>query len=553
MIDRIIELSLRNKFLVVMVWIGIAGWGLWAMLKAPIDAIPDLSDNQVIVFTDWQGRSPQEVEDQIASPLTVSLQGLPGVKVVRSSSAFGFSMIFVIFDDDVDLYFARTRVLERLNLVSKQLPAGVVPTLGPDATGVGHVFWYTVEGGGVSLRDLRSLQDWYVRYQLNSVPGVAEVASVGGTVQQYQIDVDPNRLRSYGIPLSMVMRAVMASNSNVGGNVISENGSWSIVRGLGLIENLDDILNIVVGSHNGTPVFVKDLGTVKIGNAFRTAALVKNSSEAVGGVIVARTGENTKEVIDRVKQKIKEIEPGLPPGVHIVPFYDRSQLIEATVGTLRHALIEEIILVTLAHVIFLMHFRSILIVTLPLPIAVLCSFLLMHYFHVTSNVMSLAGIAIAIGVLVDAGIVVTENAFRHLEQGGIDVRDRRAVWQTVLTSTRLVGRPIFFSMAIILLAFIPVFALTGQEGKLFRPLAFAKTAAMIGATVIAVSLVPVLCTLLLRGKIHREQDNPVMRVLQWVYRPVLRWALVHRAITLGMALVLFSGALFLTTRIGSEF
>src|SRR6266851_7866408 len=299
MIDRLIEISLRNRFLVVALWIGIAGWGLWAMLRAPIDAIPDLSDNQVIVFTDWSGRSPQEVEDQITYPLTVNLQGLPGVKVVRSSSAFGFSMIFVIFEDDVDLYFARTRVLERLNLVTKQMPAGVVPTLGPDATGVGHVFWYTVEGGGESLRDLRSLQDWYVRYQLNSVPGVAEVASVGGVVQQYQIDVDPNRLRTYGIPLSMVMRAVMASNSNVGGNVISENGSWSIVRGLGLIENLDDIRNIVVGSHSGTSVVVKDLGNVKIGDAFRTAALVKNSSETVGGVIVARTGENTKDVIDR--------------------------------------------------------------------------------------------------------------------------------------------------------------------------------------------------------------------------------------------------------------
>jgi Cu(I)/Ag(I) efflux system membrane protein CusA/SilA len=551
MIDRLIELSLRNKFLVVMLWIGIAGWGLWAMLKAPIDAIPDLSDNQVIVFTDWQGRSPQEVEDQITYPLTVSLQGLPGVKVVRSSSAFGFSMIFVIFDDDVDLYFARTRVLERLNLVSKQLPPGVVATLGPDATGVGHVFWYTVEGGGLSLRDLRSLQDWYVRYQLNSVPGVAEVASVGGTVQQYQIDVDPNLLRSYGIPLSTVMRAVMASNSNVGGNVISENGSWSIVRGLGLIENLDDIRNIVVGSHNGTAVFVKDLGTVKIGDAFRTAALVKNSSEAVGGVIVARTGENTKEVIDRVKQKIKELEPGLPPGVHIVPFYDRSQLIEATVDTLRHALLEEIILVTLAHIIFLMHFRSILVVTIPLPLAVLCSFLLMHYAHVTSNVMSLAGIAIAIGVLVDAGIVVTENAFRHLE--GVDTNDRGRVFETVLRATKLVGRPTFFSMAIIVLAFVPVFALTGQEGKLFHPLAFAKTFAMVSATAIALTLVPILCVLLLRGKFHSEDQNPVMRFLQRLYRPALSWALDHRAITLGIAVAFLVGALLVASTIGSEF
>ncbi len=551
MIDRLIELSLRNRFLVVALWIGIASWGLWAMLRAPIDAIPDLSDNQVIVFTDWSGRSPQEVEDQITYPLTVNLQGLPGVKVVRSSSAFGFSLIFVIFEDDVDLYFARTRVLERLNLVSKQLPAAVVPTLGPDATGVGHIFWYTVEGGGLSLRDLRSLQDWYVRYQLNSVPGVAEVASVGGTVQQYQIDIDPNRLRSYALPLSTVVRAVMTSNSNVGGNVLSQNGSWSIVRGLGLIGNLDDIRNIVVASHNGTPVFVKDLGGVQIGDAFRTAALVKNSSEAVGGVIVARTGENTKDVIDRVKEKIRQIEPGLPPGVHIVSFYDRSELIEATVGTLRHALIEEIVLVTLAHVIFLMHFRSILIVTLPLPLAVLCSFLLMHYTQVTSNVMSLAGIAIAIGVLVDAGIVVTENAFRHLE--GVDTRDRGKVLETVLRATKLVGRPTFFSMAIIVLAFVPVFALTGQEGKLFHPLAFAKTFAMASATAIALTLTPILCTLLLRGKFRSEDQNPVMRSLQRLYRPALTWALDHRRITLGLALAFFVGAVLLASTIGSEF
>jgi copper/silver efflux system protein len=551
MIARLIELSLRNRFLVVALWMGIAGWGLWAMLRAPIDAIPDLSDNQVIVFTDWSGRSPQEVEDQITYPLTVNLQGLPGVKVVRSSSAFGFSMIFVIFEDNVDLYFARTRVLERLNLVSKQLPPGVVPTLGPDATGVGHVFWYTVEGGGLSLRDLRSLQDWYVRYQLNSVPGVAEVASVGGTVQQYQIDIDPNRLRSYALPLSTVVRAVMASNSNVGGNVVSQNGSWSIVRGLGLIANLDDIRNIVVASHNGTPVFVKDLGTVQIGDAFRTAALVKNSSEAVGGVIVARTGENTKGVIDRVKDKIRQIEPGLPAGVRIVSFYDRSELIEATVDTLRHALIEEIILVTLAHVIFLMHFRSILIVTLPLPLAVLCSFLLMHYANVTSNVMSLAGIAIAIGVLVDAGIVVTENAFRHLE--GVDTHNQGKVLETVLRATKLVGRPTFFSMSIIVLAFVPVFALTGQEGKLFHPLAFAKTFAMASATAIALTLTPILCTLLLRGKFHSEDQNPVMRLLQRLYRPALSWALDHRRITLGLALAFFAGALVLASGIGSEF
>jgi Cu(I)/Ag(I) efflux system membrane protein CusA/SilA len=553
LIDRIIAFSLKNRFLVVAFYLGIAGWGYWALTHSPVDAIPDLSDNQVIVFADWTGRSPQEVEDQVTYPLTVSLQGLPGVRVVRSSSAFGFSMIFAIFEDNVDLYFARTRVLERLNLVSKQMPPGVVPTLGPDATGVGHVFWYTVEGSGHDLRELRALQDWFIRYQLNSVPGVAEVASVGGEVQQYQIDVDPNRLRTYGLPLSRVMDAVMRSNQNVGGNVLESNGSWSIVRGLGLIQSVGDIEHIVVGAKAGTPIYVRDVANVGIGNAFRVASLIKGGQEAVGGVVVARSGVNPRELIDRVKAKITDLQTGLPAGVRIVPFYDRSELIDNSIDTLRHALLEEILLVTLAHIIFLAHFRSVLIVTLPLPLAVLSSFLILYYLNVTSNIMSLAGIAIAIGVLVDAGIVVTENAFRHLEQSGTDTRDRRAVWQTVLTSTKLVGRPIFFSMAIILLAFIPVFALTGQEGKLFHPLAFAKTAAMAGATLMAVSLVPVLCTLLLRGKVHREEDNPVMRALQWMYQPILRWALRHRAITLALALTLFGGALLLATRIGNEF
>src|SRR5580765_521027 len=439
MINRLIELSLRNRVLVIAAFLLLGGWGWWALTSTPVDAIPDLSDNQVIVFTDWTGRSPQEVEDQVTYPLTVSLQGLPGVRVVRSGSAFGFSMIFAIFEDNVDIYFARTRVLERLNLVSKQMPPGVVPTLGPDATGVGHVFWYTVEGSGHDLRELRALQDWFIRYQLNSVPGVAEVASVGGEVQQYQIDVDPNRLRTYGLPLSRVVDAVMRSNQNVGGNVLESNGSWSIVRGLGLIQSVGDIETIVVGAKGGVPIYVRDLAKVSIGNAFRVASLVKLGREAVGGVVVARSGVNPRALIDRVKAKIQDLQAGLPAGVKIVPFYDRSKLIDNSIDTLRRALLEEIFLVTLAHVIFLAHFRSILIVTLPLPLAVLSSFLILYYLNVTANIMSLAGIAIAIGVLVDAGIVVTENAFRHLEQSGIDARDRRAVWQTVLTSTKLVG------------------------------------------------------------------------------------------------------------------
>src|SRR6187200_2936083 len=553
MINRLIELSLKNRFIVTALFIALAGWGWWAVKATPIDAIPDLSDNQVIVFTDWPGHGPQEVEDQITYPMTVSLQGLAGVRVVRSQSAFGFSMIYAVFEDSVDLYFARARVLERMSLVAKALPVGVVPTLGPDATGVGHVFWYTIESPTLSLRDLRSLQDWFVRYQLNGVPGVAEVASVGGYVQQYQIDVDPNRLRQYAIPLSAVVSAVRESNLNVGGNVLESNGAWLIVRGVGLIASVEDIKRIVVGGSNGVPIYVEQVANVQIGNAFRVASLVKGTQEAVGGVVVARTGVNTKDVIDAVKARIAQIAPGLPPGVTIVPFYDRSDLIEQAVGTLRTALIEEIALVTLAHVVFLMHFRSILIVTVPLPLAVLISFLGMYYAGISSNIMSLAGIAIAIGVLVDAGIVVTENAFRFIEQRGVDPTDRHRVWDTVRESARLVGRPVFFSMAIILLAFIPVFALTGQEGKLFHPLAFTKTFAVLAATVIAVTLVPVLCTFLLGGKFHPEEANPVMRVLRAVYRPALQAALAHRALTITTAAVLFVGALLLARGIGREF
>lgn len=553
MINRLIELSLRNRGLVIAIYLGLAAWGYWALLRTPVDAIPDLSENQVIVFTDWTGRSPQEVEDQVTYPLVTSLQGLPGVRVVRASSAFSFSMINVIFEDNVELYWARTRVLERLNLVGKQLPQGVVPTLGPDATGVGQIFWYTLESDQMSLRDLRTLQDWFVRYQLNSVPGVAEVATVGGYVQQYQVDVDPNKLRSYALPLSTVVEAVERSNNNVGGNVVEQSGQWSVVRGVGLIESVSDVENIMLGAPNGTPIYVKNVAEVKLGDAFRTGALDKNGKEAVGGVVIARYGVNTLEVIDAVKQKITALQAGLPAGVRVVPFYDRTQLIQRATHTLKRALIEELILVTLAHILFLAHFRSILIVTIPLPLAVLLAFLFMYYMGISSNLMSLSGIAIAIGVLVDAGIVVTENAFRFIEQRKVDPKDRVLVWKTVLESTRLVGRPIFFSMAVIILAFIPVFSLTGEEGKLFHPLAFTKTFAMVGATIIAVTLVPVLCTLLLRGKFHAEQANPVMRGLHFVYRPVLRFALNHRLLTVSVAALFFAGAIFLATGIGKEF
>ena len=553
MINRLIEFSLKNRFLILLGYGLLAGWGYWALLKTPIDAIPDLSENQVIVFTDWAGRSPQEVEDQITYPLTVNLQGLPSVRTVRSSSAFGFSMINIIFEDEVDVYFARTRVLERLNLASSFLPAGVVPTLGPDATGVGQVFWYTVEGP-YDPGTLRSLQDWFIRYQLNSVGGVAEVASIGGFVRQYQIDVDPVKLRAFNIPVRTVFEAVERSNNNVGAKVIEATNMEYVVRGLGLIESVKDIEDIVLTSMNGTPVYIRNVAAVQLGPEFRRGLLDKGGTDAVGGVVVIRYGANALDVIDAVKAKIRAMEPGLPRGVRIIPFYDRSSLIRHAVDTLRSALIEEIILVTLAHVIFLWHFRSILIVTVPLPLAVLTSFLFMHYFGISSNIMSLGGIAIAIGVLVDAGIVMAENVIRHAENHAEEHGEYRSkISEITLNAARLVGRPIFFAMTIIILAFVPVFALTGMEGKLFHPLAFTKTFGMIGSTIIAVTLVPVLCTFLVRGRLHREEDNPVMRFLRAIYAPSLRCALRHRGVTLVSAMTLFAFALFLASTIGSEF
>jgi copper/silver efflux system protein len=553
MINRLIEFSLKNRFVLLIAYALLAGWGYWALSKTPIDAIPDLSENQVIVFTDWPGRSPQEVEDQITYPLTVNLQGLPSVKTVRSSSAFGFSMINIIFDDEVDVYFARTRVLERLNLASGFLPPGVIPTLGPDATGVGQVFWYTVEGP-YDPGTLRSLQDWFIRYQLNSVPGVAEVASIGGFVRQYQIDVDPVKLRAFNMPMSTVFAAIQRSNNNVGAKVIEANDMEYVVRGVGLIESIKDIENIVLTSINGTPVYIRNVAAVQLGPDFRRGVLDKGGTDAVGGVVVIRYGANALDVIDSVKAKIKAMQPGIPKGVRINSFYDRSSLIRNAVDTLRSALIEEIILVTLAHIVFLWHFRSILIVTIPLPLAVLTSFLFMHYFGISSNIMSLGGIAIAIGVLVDAGIVMTENVLRHAENYDQEHGEYRSkIGDITLNAARLVGRPIFFAMTIIILAFVPVFALTGMEGKLFHPLAFTKTFAMVGSTIIAVSLVPVLCTFLIRGRLHREESNPVMRLLRAIYAPVLRFALRHRIFTLASAAVLFGFAIFLASGIGSEF
>jgi copper/silver efflux system protein len=563
-IRHIIEWSLRNRFLVACFALVIVAIGVFELRRAPVDAIPDLSENQVIVFADWPGRSPQEVEDQLTYPLSTNLQGLAGVKTVRATSMFGFSLLTVIFEDRIDNYFARTRVLERLNYLGDVLPTGVTPKLGPDATGLGWVYQYYLDvdpakapnGKGYDLGQLRAVQDWFIRYQLNAVSGVAEVASIGGFVRQYQVEVSSLKMRAVGVSLDDVMKAVGESNLNVGGKVIEENGMEFIVRGIGLVQNVGDLEKTVVRERNGTPIYLRDVATVQIGGDFRRGALDVNGSEVVGGIVVMRTGENADAVIRAVKDRIARIAPSLPPGVRIRPFYDRSELIDRTIDTLRHALIEEIILVTLAHVVFLFHFRSILIVTFPLPVSILISFILMRQVGITSNIMSLAGIAIAIGVLVDAAIVLTENVLRHCEKAEEDKGGRLTPAETLRVTAEAatqVGRPIFFAMAIIILAFVPVFALGGQSGKLFHPLAFTKTFAMIGSTLLAVTIVPVLCSVLVRGPFHSEEHNVVMRLLLRIYDPVLDWALRHRKSVIAGAFALLCGAGVLFSRMGSEF
>jgi Cu(I)/Ag(I) efflux system membrane protein CusA/SilA len=555
MIEAIIQWSLRNRFLVLCGALLLVALGIRAVRLTPVDAIPDLTENQVLVYGEWMGRSPREVEDQVTFPLSTGLQGLAGVKEVRANSMFGFSLLTIIFEEKTDPYFARARVLERLNYLQGSMPEGVKPQLGPDASGLGWVYQYYLHvdpakarDGGYDLAQLRSLQDWNIRYQLASVQGVAEVASIGGFVKQYQIELSSTKMRAANVTLMEVLAAVQNANLNVGGKTVEENGAEFVLRGVGLVTRPEDLELVTVKAVNGTPIYLKDLASVQIGGDYRRGVLDLNGHEAVGGTVVMRTGENAKAVIERVKDKIDEIASSLPPGVTIRPFYDRSELIDRTIDTLKHALVEEIILVTLAHVVFLWHFRSILIVTLPLPISILISFLLMQQFGITSNIMSLTGIAIAIGVLVDAAIVVTENVIRHCEKAEDEKGrplTRPETWDTTLAACKQVGRPIFFAMAIIILAFVPVFALTGQEGKLFHPLAFTKTFAMIGSTLLAVTLVPVLCSLLVRGPFHAEDKNVVMKLLLRIYEPALNWALQHRKTVLSAAVMILSFSLLM--------
>jgi len=541
MIDRLIHWSLHNRFVVIAGFLALCAWGVVALQRVPIDALPDLSENQVIVYADWPGRSPQEVEDQITYPLSVSLQGLAGVKAVRASSMFGFSFLTVIFEDEVETYFARTRVLERLSsLGGDQLPAGVVARLGPDATGLGWVYQYYLkdESGTQDLGALRSLQDNILRYELASVPGVAEVASIGGFVRQWQVEVSSLKLQQYDLALGQVMDAVSAANLNVGGRTIEENAAEYIVRGVGLVERAEDLEQVVLAPRGGTPLLLRDVARVQIGGDFRRGTLDVNGREVVGGIVVMRYGENAHRVIADVKTRLAALASSLPAGVTVEASYDRSDLIDRAISTLKHALTEEILLVTLAHVLFLFHFRSILIVTLPLPASILISFILMDRLGIPSHIMSLTGIAISIGVLVDAGIVMTENVIRHCERA-TEERKRslipKEIFDLTLTASRQVGRPMVFSMFVIILAFVPVFLLTGQEGKLFHPLAYTKTFALVGAVLLAVTAVPVFCTLLVRGPFTPESKNWLMRTLLRAYDPLLNAALRWRKTVIALA------------------
>lgn len=530
MIEKIIEFSVRNRFIVILLALGVLVWGIHAVINTPVDAIPDLSENQAIVFTDWMGRSPREIEDQITYPLSVNLQGLAGVKAVRSSSEFNFSMINIIFEDKIDFYFARERVLERLALASTFLPPGVVPYLAQDATALGQIFWYTVEGEGYDLGRLRAIQDWYVRYQLNAVPGVAQVASVGGMPIEYQIDVDPHKLRAYNVTLGELFAAVARSNSAVGGKTVQKGNAEYIVRGVGWIRDTKDIEDIVVKAdpRTGTPVSVSNLAHVALGSEFRRSVLEKDGNEAVGGVCMMRYGENPLEVTGRIKKKIEQLQAGLPEGVRIVPFYDRTRLIHGAIDTLTGILKEELIIASVMVLLVLMHFRSALVIALVLPMTVLVSFIMMRIFGIASNIMSLAGIAISIGVLVDSAIVMVENATHHLSLHFGKNKVTGDTRELIIPACRTVGRPIFFSVIIILISFIPVFALTGRDGKTFHPLAFTKSFAMVGVAVLAITLVPALIPSFIRGRLRTEEESWLVRTLIDIYKPVLNWMMPRR-------------------------
>ena len=556
MIEKIIEVCARNRFLVLAVTVLLLLGGVYAMKNIPLDAIPDISDVQVIIYTKWEGRSPDLVEDQITYPIVTALISAPRVKTVRGFSDFGFSYVYVIFEDGTDIYWARPRVLEYMQQIAGQLPSGVTPVLGPDATGVGWVYTYAVvdESGKYDLAYLRTLQDWYLRYALASVEGVAEVASVGGFVKQYQVSIDPNRMAAFNLSIRDVMGRITASNNDVEGRLLEFGGREYMVRGRGYIKSVSDIEKIVVGSNRqGTPILLRDVGQVALGHEIRRGIVELNGKgEVAGGIVVMRFGENALEAIKRVKAKLKEIGPGLPEGIQIVTTYDRSELIELSIDNLKMTLLEEIIVVSLVIIIFLLHFRSAFVPVIALPIALAVSFIPMILLRVTSNIMSLGGFALAIGEVADASIVMVENGYRHLSEGTDE--DRKNSFWTVISACKQVGRGIFFSVLIIVISFVPVFMLEAQEGRMFRPLAFTKTFAMVASSLIAITLVPVLMTLFLKGKrLKPESENPISRFFRWFYHPVIRWVLKYKKTALLINFLILPVSILLLLRMGSEF
>jgi len=558
MLGRIIEWSARNLFLVLLSTLFIVGAGVYAILRTPLDALPDLSDVQVIVYTEYPGQAPQVVEDQVTYPLTTAMLSVPKSKVVRGFSFFGASFVYVIFEDGTDIYWARSRVLEYLNFASGRLPRGVTPALGPDATGVGWVYQYAVLGANRTLAELRTLQDWYIRYQLTKAQGVAEVASIGGFVQQYQVIVDPRRLQAYGIPLAKVAQVIRDSNRDVGGRVVEMAETEYMVRGRGYLRGKADIEQLVVKAEKGVPVLIRDVARVEIGPDERRGLTELNGEgEVVSGIAMARYGQNALDVIHNLKAKIEEISSGLPEGVTIEAVYDRSDLIHRAIDTLKRTLIEESAIVALVCVLFLMHVRSALVAILMLPVGVLMAFIAMRFLGMNSNIMSLGGIAIAIGAMVDAAIVMIENAHKHIERlpagaagGG---PDRAARVQAMITACKEVGPALFFSLLIITVSFLPVFTLESQEGRLFSPLAYTKTFSMAGAALLSVTLVPVLMLLFIRGRILPEARNPLNRVLIFIYRPVIAWVMRWKALTIVLALVALAASAWPAMRLGTEF
>jgi Cu(I)/Ag(I) efflux system membrane protein CusA/SilA len=558
-ISRWIDWCAQNRFLVFTGTLLLVLAGIGSLRQIPLDALPDISDVEVIVHTPWAGEPPSIIEDQVTYPIVTTMLAAPHVKAVRAQTMFGDSYVFVVFEDTTDLYWARSRVLEYMQQITGRLPEDVHPAIGPDATGAGWIYEYALvdHSHQHSLADLRSLQDWYLRYQLETVPGVAEVATIGGFVRQYQVNLDPDKLRAYGIPLSTVIEKVRGSTKEVGGRLLEMGGAEYMIRGLGYLRSLSDLETVPVATKNGTPVLVSDLGTVTFGPDIREGvAEWQGEGETVGGIVVMRDGMNALNVINGIKQKLAEIKPSLPTGVEVVAGYDRSGLIQTSIETLQRDLLEEAMIVSVVIIVFLFHFRSALIPILTLPIAVVASFIPMFYLHVSSNIMSLGGLALAIGVLVDAAIVMVENGYRHLserqgsEANPLPERERRKI---LLDAAKQVGPAIFFSLVIIVVSFLPVFLLEAQEGRMFRPLAWTKTLAVGFSSILAITLVPVLMVLFIRGRLIPESRNPISRITQAIYLPVLRLCLRFRKTTLLLNLVFLAVTLPPALHIGSQF